>query len=331
MNAPHPTGAGSSANSAPGAELGSAVRLLLGPLLPQPNLSEAIAKVSPRGPIVCITAGWRDSEGDLDELREQAGHPLEDLRLYHRAEDIFAREPELHALQRLRQDQLLELQRLYRLRLKSTMQAARDMLASDEDPALLRLEQRAAIAQVRALDRHHLGRIAAIHREFDRRRAGLQVPLATAQRDAVHERVAQAGLVLIAGGHVAVLLNRIRLFRLGALLAQKPVIAWSAGAMVLGERIVLFHDDAPQGERDAEVLDAGLDIIPGIIPLPHARSRLDWSKPARMALFSRRFAPAVCCTLDNGSILCWQGGRLRSATGSSSITRSGGKKALGPA
>ena len=297
--------------------------LLLGPQAPHPNLAQAIAGIDSQSPVVCITAGWRDSEGELDELQEQAGRTMEDLRLYHRAEDIFAREPELHALQRQRQDQLLELQRLYRLRLKPTMQAARDLLASDGDPALLRLEQRAAIEQVRALDRHHLGRLAAIHREFDRKRALLHVPLATSQRDAVHEQVSRAGLVLIAGGHVAVLLNRIRLFRLGDLLARKPVIAWSAGAMVLGDRIVLFHDDAPQGERDAEVLDAGLGIIPRLIPLPHARSRLDWSNTTRMALFSRRFAPSVCCTLDNGSMLTWEDGRRRAATGCAVITRSG--------
>ena len=316
-------------NTSPVTARGSGVSLLLGPQSPQPNLSGAIARLRAEGPIISITAGWRDSEADLEELQQQAGHHLEDLRLYHRAEDIFAREPELHELQRQRQDQLLELQRLYRLRLKSNMQAARDMLASEEDPSLLRLEQRDAIAQVRALDRHHLSRIAAIHREFDRRRAKLHLPLATAQRDAVWERVAQAGLVLIAGGHVAVLLNRIRLFRLGPLLTEKKVIAWSAGAMVLGERIVLFHDDAPQGERDAEVLDAGLGLIPGLIPLPHARSRLDWSRPARMALFSRRFAPSVCCTLDNGTELLCEGGRLRSASGSSVITRTGGRKELG--
>jgi peptidase E len=168
----------------------------------------------------------------------------------------------------------------------------------------------------------------AIHREFDLRRAGIHIPLATAQRDALHRQVEQAGLVLIAGGHVAVLLNRIRLFRLGELLAQKPVIAWSAGAMALSDRIVLFHQKAPQGKSDAEVLDAGLGIVRQRVLLPHARTRLDWNNRKRLALFCRRFAPASCCTLDNGSMIRLQDNRVVSATGSSVLTRTGRSKVL---
>jgi peptidase E len=167
-----------------------------------------------------------------------------------------------------------------------------------------------------------------IHRDFDERRKAMDIPAATAQREEVWQRVEQAGLVLITGGHVAVLLNRIRLFRLAGLLAQKPVIAWSAGAMVLGERIVLFHDNAPQGRRNAEVLDAGLGIVKGLIPLPHAKSRLDWSSRSRMALFARRFAPSRCCTLDFGSMIRIEDGRVTTAAGSSVMQRTGGKKNL---
>ncbi|MEZ5479730.1 MAG: Type 1 glutamine amidotransferase-like domain-containing protein [Thiolinea sp.] len=133
------------------------------------------------------------------------------------------------------------------------------------DSELLRLEQRAAISQIRTLDRHHLRRIAAIHREFDRRRATLHIPGAGNLVQALQNKLASASLVLVAGGHVAVLINRIRLFRLEALLAQKAIIAWSAGAMVLSERIVLFHDDAPQGKRDPEVLDTGLGIVKQVV------------------------------------------------------------------
>jgi peptidase E len=223
---------------------------------------------------------------------------------------------------------LLELQHLYRIRLDPALMAARKLLRMDGQADLLRLEQRAAISQVRALDRHHMRRLASIHNDFDARRASMDIPVATAQRDAVHELLENAGLILIAGGHVAVLLNRIRLFRLGALLKRKTVIAWSAGAMVLCERIVLFHDDAPQGKRNAEVLDKGLGLVSSLIPLPHARSRLDWSSRTRMALFSRRFAPALCATLDNGSRIEVNNGRIGAAQSSSVITRTGRKKGL---
>jgi len=302
------------------------VQIMLGPQSPRANLKNAIDSLSFNGPIVTITAGWRDSEAETDELQAEIGIPIEDLNLYHQAEKIFALEPELHALQRDRRDKLLELQRLYRIRLTPSMAAARRLLREKGEPNLLRLEQRAAISQVRALDRHHVRRISAIHQDFDTRRAALAISSATTLRQTIQRKLADSALVLIAGGHVAVLINRIRLFRLADVLAQKPIIAWSAGAMVLGERIVLFHDDAPQGKRDAEVLDTGLGIVRNIIPLPHAKSRLDWSNRTRMALFSRRFAPAICCTLDNGSMIQMENNKITCADRSSVLMRTGLKR-----
>ncbi len=301
-------------------------QIMLGPQTPRSTLKDAIDSLSFNGPVVSITAGWRDSEGEIDELQSSIGSPVEDLNLYHLAEELFSREPELHALQRERQDKLLELQRLYRIRLTPAMLAARKLMRDKAESDLLRFELRAAISQVRALDRHHLHRISATHQEFDKRRLALPIPGANDLVQTLQQKLAVAGLVLIAGGHVAVLINRIRLFRLCELLAQKPAIAWSAGAMALGERIVLFHDNAPQGKRDAEVLDAGLGIVRNVIPLPQARSRLDWSSRNRMALFSRRFAPAKCCTLDNGSIIRLQNNRISYTSQSSVITRIGMKK-----
>jgi len=304
------------------------MQILLGPQNPAPNIRQAIEAIHTDGPVVVITAGWRDSEGEIDELRETAGCPLEDLMLYQRAEEVFANEPALHELQRERQDKLTELQKLYRIRLSPTMAAARKLMRTRAEPELLRLEQRAAITQLRALDTHHLRRIQGIHQAFNQRRALLQVPRALVQREQVHHLVEKAGLVLIAGGHVAVLLNRIRLFGLDRLLVQKHVIAWSAGAMAMSERIVLFHHAAPQGNRDSELLDAGLGIVRRRVLLPHASTRLDWRNHRRMALFSRRFSPAVCCTLDNGSMIHLDKGRLIAAKESSIVMRTGKKRAL---
>lgn len=304
------------------------VQVLLGPQAPRPNLAAVLDTVEFEGPIVSITAGWRDSEGETEEIERDIGRPVEDLGLYHRADRVFAIETAFLELHRARQERLQELQRLYRIRLETALSAARQLLRTEGDPELLRLEQRAAISQLRALDRHHLRRISAIHRDFNEHRKTMDIPAATAEREAVWEQVRNAGLVLIAGGHVAVLLNRIRLFRLGELLGDKPIIAWSAGAMVLGERIVLFHDNAPQGRRNAEVLDAGLGIVNNLVPLPHARSRLDWSSRTRMALFARRFAPSRCCTLDFGSLIRVEDGAVTAAEHSDVMKRTGGKRRL---
>lgn len=314
------------------------LQILLGPQTPVANIGQAIAEMPLNGsivgdpivggPIVAITAGWRDSEGEIDDLQAEIGQPVEDLMLYHRAEEVFLREPQLRALKRERQDKLQELQRLYRIRLAPTVSAARKLMRIRSEPELLRVEQRAAISQLCALDRHHLRRIVAIHREFDSRRAQIQIPEAIAEREAVHKQLSNAGMVLIAGGHVAVLLNRIRLFRLGGILAQKPIIAWSAGAMALSDCIVLFHHNPPQGRRDAEVLDAGLGIVKRRVLLPQAKSRLDQNNRTRMALFSRRFAPAACCTLDNGSMIRLENNVVTAVSKSSVVMRSGRIKAL---
>ena len=78
------------------------------------------------------------------------------------------------------------------------------------------------------------------------------------------------------------------------------VVAWSAGAMALTERVVLFHDRAAQGAGADRGLRRGLGLVPGVVLLPHARRRLRDRRPVRMAVLARRFAPARCVVLDDG-------------------------------
>ena len=140
--------------------------------------------------------------------------------------------------------------------------------------------------------------------------------------------VEQAGIVCLAGGHVAVLLNRLRLFGLERLLRTRPVIAWSAGAMAISERIVLFHDHPPQGAGNAEVFEAGLGLVRGTVFLPHAAARLALGDRDRVSLLARRLSPASCVTLDDGSLLHWHRNRLVACANSSRLKRTGGTTAL---
>lgn len=281
-----------------------APRVLLGPQRPVVNLRDAVdAAGIGEGPIAVISAGWQEAEGDIADVRDAVGLPLEDLGLYQRAEALLANEAAMAEAYRVRQNRLIEQQRLYRLRLKPLAQAARAVWRSEGEPDLLRAEKRHAIAQLRALDRHHLQRTELVHREFDTRYSG-----DTNARLAEH--VAEIGAilghcraVLVTGGNVTVLLNRMRLFDIGRLIAALPVIGWSAGAMVLAERIVLFHDKTPQGRREPEVLGAGLGLVGGCVVLPDAERRLRRGDRPRTATFSRRFAPDTCYTLDSGSML----------------------------
>ena len=61
------------------------------------------------------------------------------------------------------------------------------------------------------------------------------------------------------------------------------MIAWSAGAMALTERVLLFHDRTPHGPSHAEFLDERAGLAARRVLLPHARRRLRIDDPARMA------------------------------------------------
>ncbi len=129
-------------------------------------------------------------------------------------------------------------------------------------------------------------------------------------RAAVQRVLGDAAALVMAGGHVGVLADVLHLFNVAAALhsAARPspapgpsVIAWSAGAMALTDRIVLFHDRAPQGPGHPEVYGSGLSVLRDVVLLPHARARLLLDDTPRMAVFARRFAPACCVPLEQGT------------------------------
>lgn len=298
------------------------VRILLGPQSPAQNVGAAVSRL-PEGPLAVISAGWQEAEGDLDELAALVGRPLEDLRLYGRVEEVTAQDPVLVDAIRQRQDLLVDLQRLYRLRLKQLAVAARRVIEAEGDADLLMAEQRHAIAQLRALDRHHLHRSQSIWSRFHATYNTDSHPLLARHARELQEVLRRCAGVIITGGNVAVLVNRMRLLGLGGMLGDSHIVAWSAGAMVLTERIVLFHDRSPEGRRDAEVLGAGCGIVPGYVVLPDANRRLRTRDRLRIGLMSRRFAPDVCVALDCGSEIVVDDAALRSAAGARQLRHNG--------
>ncbi|HXV77200.1 MAG TPA: hypothetical protein VD788_12860 [Candidatus Polarisedimenticolaceae bacterium] len=282
--------------------------ILLGPQRFRPNVAAALDWLGRDGPLALVSAGWQEREDEIDEFVEHCRREVVPLGLYHRAERALARDELLTAALRERQDQLRELQGLYRVRLASLLEAARSLMRRG-DGRFVDEHRKAAIRAVRTLDRQHLVRIREIHDEFERRVRPGAHPSVRAEREELQQLVGRCSVIAIAGGHVAVLLNRLRLFDVLGLAADRPVVAWSAGAMALGERVILFHDSPPQGPGDAEVFEPGLGLYRGLVPLPHASERLALDDPLRVALFSRRFAPASSVTLEYGSRVDWSGDR----------------------
>jgi hypothetical protein len=306
--------------------------VLLGPQRFDPVLRGAVDELGVAGPIAAVTAGWQEREGEDEELRDHLGGRTVNLRLYARCEEAFAADPELFAAHRDRQNQLRDLQRLYRLRLDHALAGARELQREREaDPEIVEPERRAALAAVRALDARQLARVAAIDRRFEERWRPAERPAVARHRRELAAILADCGALAVAGGHVAVLLNRLRLFGIAALAAGKPIFAWSAGAMALGRRIVLFHDSPPQGAGNAEVLEHGLGCCPGVVPLPHAGRRLRLDDPRRVSLLAGRCAPLAPVTLDPGALLVFAGDRLVAARGARRLTPHGRVVELRPA
>ena len=170
-----------------------------------------------------------------------------------------------------------------------------------------------SLAAVQELDAAHLHRVSQVRLEFYARLRPHDRPVIAEHRAEVAQVLAGAAALVVAGGHVGVLTDVLHLFNVAAAL-RSPVIAWSAGAMALAERIVLFHDRSAHGPGHPEVYTSGLSLVRGMVPLPHARARLLLDDAPRMAVFARRFAPARCVLLENGTRLDIDDGNWPPAT-----------------
>jgi hypothetical protein len=272
--------------------------VMLGPQR-RPMVETVVRSLCLDGPIATITAGWQEREPD-DELGKQLGSRDVNLSLYGRWLDVQERDPGFAAGERRLNGVLEEVQDIYLLRLDYALQAVYAVQRrSGNDP--LRADALAeAVAAVRELDAAHLHRISDVRDEFYQARQPHTRPVIAEHRAAVARLLGDTAALVIAGGHVGVLAHTLHLFDVAASL-RSPVIAWSAGAMALTDRIVLFHDRSPQGFGHPEIYGRGLGVLRNVVPLPHARARLLLDDTARMAVFARRFSPARCILLENGT------------------------------
>jgi hypothetical protein len=213
---------------------------------------------------------------------------------------VAERDPAFAAGERTVQEVVGELQALYLLRLDHALQAVYE-IGRRSGTDLLRASVLAeSLAAVRDLDRAHLRRVSQVRLEFYADMRPHDRPVIAGHRAEVAQVLDGAAALVVAGGHVGVLADVLHLFNVAAAV-RSPVIAWSAGAMALAERIVLFHDRSAHGPGHPEVYTSGLSLVRGMVPLPHARARLLLDDAPRMAVFARRFAPARCVLLENGT------------------------------
>lgn len=299
--------------------------ILLGPQRHVPIVRPAVESLvaDRKRPLAVITAGWEEREDEDQELRDHLQRPAHNLAIWQRVERIFEKDTELLEAMRQRHDTLRKVQELYRVRLAGMMESTRELFRRTGDEELLDPERNDALVMLQGLDTQHVERVTQIHATFEARWRPSERPAVQKEAKEIARLLREASCLLIAGGHISVLLHRMRLFDVLGLHGDRPVIAWSAGAMVLTERIVLFHDTPPQGSADAEVMEAGFGAVPGIVALPHPKKRLRTDDERNVRLFAGRFAPSQCVLLDNGSRIDWHRQRWQASATTMRLSSSG--------
>jgi hypothetical protein len=272
---------------------------LLGPQR-RPTIDQVVSAVDAEAPLATVTAGWQERESDDAELDGLLGGRSINLTLYGRWLDVQDRDPDFARAELDHRRALEELRSLHLVQLEAGLHAMETLArrGQDESPAVASALSDADAA-LRLLDDRHTSRVHELNAGFASAQRVEERPIIAEHRASVRGVVGAAAAMIVAGGHVGVLLRLLRLFDVRPS-ASQAVIAWSAGAMALTERVVLFHDRAPQGPAPPEIYADGLALIPRAVLLPHARRRLRLDDPMRLAAMSRRFAPARCVLLDDG-------------------------------
>jgi hypothetical protein len=300
-----------------------AATVLLGPQRFMTTAGSTLRALALEGPVATITAGWEereDQDGELNEVLDGRGR---NLRLWHRTFDVLGKDERFAAAAIAFRDRHDELQSFYRLRLEGALDTvyAVQRRSSTHGTAAAALDD--AVAAVRHLDDWYSAQLKDLYREFDAKAPAHESEVNAWHRGELAGMLADSAALVITGGHVGSLLRALRLFAL-PISRELPVIAWSAGAMALTDKVVLFHDHAPQGSHEAEVYDRGLGRVPGIIALPHARRRLRLDDRRRCGVLARRFPHHRLLLLDDGTSAVFDGGTSAAFDGE---VRAGGEHA----
>ena len=277
--------------------------ILLGPQPEYASLKLALGRLKLGGPVALNTSGWETEENEDSRFKEAVSGESINLQLFTRTEKLFAGDAELIQTLQARQDELRHLRRAYNDRLDHQLKAARQIIRRKENLINLDAERESAIEMIRQLDRQYLIRTSQIIDRYEEQMQIANRPLVQKHREEIAQILDQVSAIVISGGHVAIILNRLKLFGILEMRPELPVIAWSGGTMALADQVVFFHDSPPQGAGNPEVLRAGLGLFHDLLPLPHGRSRLNLQDAARVELFARRFDRYRCIILDQQTIL----------------------------
>lgn len=281
--------------------------VLLGPQYHAPTAGAALRDLGLRGRAATITAGWQEREAEDEALERQLPSGSVPLRLYERALRVWDADSELRDAHQEMQADLRTVRGFYHRQLEAAASVWVGLLEAEAPERLLGPEREAALEAIQRLDAHLLERVGEIRAAFEAGTHLLERKAVRVERAAITELLRGIEAVVIEGGHVAVLLNRMSLFGMHELIKDKVIVGCAGGAMALCRRIVLYDDSPAIGRGHAEVALPGLGFALGVVALPDAAARLRHDDPQRMLRLSRRLAPETCVLLDEGGRLVWDG------------------------
>lgn len=273
---------------------------ILGPERPEGMLPGVLQKHGITGPLALISAGWRYDEARDEPLRAALPNQIRNLRLYDRFRTLEHEAPELIAKYTAKQDAIRRVKQRYRMRIQTGLASASALFAEHRDIGCRWFLQ--AIRHLQETDELFLAEAKALHDHFEAEVRPGEHPLVRREREAVRAELAGCEGLLVAGGHVGVLRNRCFFFDIGPVLNQRPLYAWSAGAMLMTERVLLYHDRTAYGPGTAEFLDHGFGLLRNTVFLPHARERLDLDNPLNLTVLAHRLMPRRVIGLENGAV-----------------------------
>jgi hypothetical protein len=286
--------------------------VLLGPQGVVPDVGIVLGELGVKK-VALVRAGYQEYESEDKDMIASLGVPAVNLKLHARSVEVFREDTEFTPAYQGRQQRLRHLQAFYRVRLDKIEDAGKNISVRHVAWELLEQEEKVSVDQFRHIDSEHIERCNELRAAFDKHWHSGDRPAIKRHRDELRREMESCEALVIAGGHVASLLNRLALFDVIKMAGNKPIIAWSAGAMVLCDRIVLFHDYPPYGSDIAQVLDAGFGLAPGIVVLPDPRRRVNLEARAGMQRFARRMAPATCVAMNVGARIQFEDGKISRA------------------
>jgi len=168
-------------------------------------------------------------------------------------------------------------------------------------------ELRQALRTLEANDDHLFELLGEIERRAFDSAGVVYHPGWRAARERLEQRILSASAILLFGGRLDLLLDGLRFFRLREPLAEAlrrgaQLVAQSAGAMVLCERIIVY-DDFAETPRDFQLYDRGLALVRDMQLFPHCMERIQTDDRDNLAYLARRFRHHVCVGLNQRSFL----------------------------